>query len=156
MIPKLHKRKRRKVYPVEVFETAIALYKQGLSCRQIAAISPLSASSVATLVQSCGISRNRIEAVRKRCEAKEKSTHWRSARCRARRVWKAYNGTIPDGFHIHHKDGDYTNNNISNLELLSPSAHAKLHRPTNPVPRWLRPKRQEYQRHYLKTYVRKK
>lgn len=29
--------------------------------------------------------------------------------------------------HVHHKDGNITNNNINNLELISASDHAKLH-----------------------------
>lgn len=36
-------------------------------------------------------------------------------------------GNIPEGFHIHHKDEDKTNNNPSNLECLNKSDHAKLH-----------------------------
>lgn len=34
---------------------------------------------------------------------------------------------IPKGFCVHHLDGDKTNNDISNLELMSISAHARLH-----------------------------
>ena len=48
-----------------------------------------------------------------------------------RYVWKTYNGEIPEGFHIHHKDGDRSNNDISNLELLSASEHSKLHAKDN-------------------------
>ncbi len=43
-------------------------------------------------------------------------------------VWYCSFGVIPEGFHIHHKDGDKLNNRISNLECLSPSEHAKEHR----------------------------
>lgn len=38
-----------------------------------------------------------------------------------RKLW-----TIPKGMEVHHKDGNHSNNNWSNLELLSKSAHAKL------------------------------
>lgn len=34
-------------------------------------------------------------------------------------------GEIPKGFHVHHKDGNHLNNEPSNLEILSPSDHAK-------------------------------
>ncbi|ABQ12453.1 HNH endonuclease [Phormidium phage Pf-WMP3] len=34
---------------------------------------------------------------------------------------------VPDGFHVHHVDGDKTNNNINNLALLCDSAHSRLH-----------------------------
>jgi hypothetical protein len=37
---------------------------------------------------------------------------------------------IPSEFHVHHKDGNKENNNISNLELLSSSDHGKLHAKT--------------------------
>lgn len=42
-------------------------------------------------------------------------------------VWEFYNGKVPKGFEIHHKDFDRSNNDISNLQLLSKSEHRKLH-----------------------------
>lgn len=44
-----------------------------------------------------------------------------------RAVWKFYNGNIPKGYHIHHKDENKDNNDITNLELLSASQHSKIH-----------------------------
>ena len=44
-----------------------------------------------------------------------------------RYVWTKYNGDIPKGFDIHHKDGDKNHNDLENLELLSRSDHLKLH-----------------------------
>lgn len=44
-----------------------------------------------------------------------------------RYVWEYYNGKIPDGYHVHHIDGDKSNNDISNLRLLTVSDHIKLH-----------------------------
>jgi hypothetical protein len=38
-------------------------------------------------------------------------------------VWEYHNGFIPKGYHIHHVDGDTTNNNISNLQLMEQSKH---------------------------------
>ncbi len=35
--------------------------------------------------------------------------------------------TIPEGYEVHHKDENTTNNDIDNLELLDSSAHARLH-----------------------------
>ena len=44
-----------------------------------------------------------------------------------RDIWiKAY-GPIPDGMHIHHIDGDWLNNDISNLECLTPKEHGERH-----------------------------
>lgn len=44
-----------------------------------------------------------------------------------RAIWKHYKGEIPKGYHIHHIDENKENNDISNLELLSPSEHQKKH-----------------------------
>ena len=42
-------------------------------------------------------------------------------------VWEHYNGEVPKGYHIHHKDHDKNNNEIENLVLLSAHEHQKLH-----------------------------
>lgn len=44
-----------------------------------------------------------------------------------RYVWEYYNGPIPKGYEIHHIDFDRSNNDISNLQLLSRSEHRKIH-----------------------------
>ena len=44
-----------------------------------------------------------------------------------RYVWEFYNGKIPKGYEIHHKDGNRANNTIENLQCLSKSEHQKLH-----------------------------
>ena len=44
-----------------------------------------------------------------------------------RHVWEFHNGPIPAGHHIHHKDGNWSNNDISNLECLSACAHGDEH-----------------------------
>lgn len=40
---------------------------------------------------------------------------------------KEYNMSIPEGFHIHHIDLDKSNNDISNLIMLTNGDHNKLH-----------------------------
>lgn len=42
-------------------------------------------------------------------------------------VWEKYNGKIPKGFSVHHLDKDPRNNDISNLALMSYSAHSSYH-----------------------------
>lgn len=42
-----------------------------------------------------------------------------------RYVWKLYNGDIPKGWDIHHKNHDRTDNRIENLELYEKSEHAR-------------------------------
>lgn len=48
-----------------------------------------------------------------------------------RAIWKYYHGDIPDGYQIHHIDGNKLNNNINNLELISSHQHPKKHRKYN-------------------------
>ena len=42
-------------------------------------------------------------------------------------VWEYYNGKIPKGYHVHHKDFDKNNNELENLVLLTSQEHLKLH-----------------------------
>lgn len=42
-------------------------------------------------------------------------------------VWQKYNGDIPKGYHVHHKDENKDNNDISNLELLKAYDHLSYH-----------------------------
>lgn len=44
-----------------------------------------------------------------------------------RYLWEKHNGKIPEGYVIHHKDGNKLNNNLDNLQLMSSKEHAKLH-----------------------------
>jgi hypothetical protein len=44
-----------------------------------------------------------------------------------RYVYEFYNGKIPNGFDVHHVDGNKNNNDISNLVILTRQDHAKIH-----------------------------
>lgn len=134
-------------------EQIIEHYTKGLSTRQIAPLVGLSYSYIHKLLRSWGLYRSKSEAALLR--QLPSSIHWRSSRAAARKVWARAFGPIPKGFHIHHKDGDYTNNNLENLECIDASTHAYIHHPINPIPRHLRPERKEYMRAYLKKYTRK-
>ena len=50
-----------------------------------------------------------------------------SERLLHRRIWIEHNGPIPDGVQVHHKDGDWRNNDVANLELVNRSDHASHH-----------------------------
>lgn|SRR5574343_37867 len=44
-----------------------------------------------------------------------------------RYVYKFYKGEIPENYHIHHKDHNKLNNDITNLVCISPTEHSKHH-----------------------------
>ena len=44
-----------------------------------------------------------------------------------RYVWECNNGEIPKGYHVHHKDYNFSNNEIENLELVHASKHLSDH-----------------------------
>lgn len=44
-----------------------------------------------------------------------------------RDVWQFYNGPIPKGYQIHHKDGNTANNVLANLACLSRAEHLLRH-----------------------------
>jgi len=47
-----------------------------------------------------------------------------------RAVWSFFNGPIPDGYHVHHKNHNSFDNRIENLEIFtSPGIHLQHHRP---------------------------
>lgn len=54
---------------------------------------------------------------------------WADQTALHRDVWEDANGPIPDGWHVHHIDGDTGNNDLANLVALPPSDHALEHEP---------------------------
>ena len=44
-------------------------------------------------------------------------------------VWEDHNGTIPEGYEIHHIDGNPVNNHILNLDCLRREDHLRMHSP---------------------------
>lgn len=44
-----------------------------------------------------------------------------------RDIWRRHHGEIPDGYQIHHVDGDPSNNDIENLELVDAKEHQSQH-----------------------------
>lgn len=51
----------------------------------------------------------------------------REERLLHRVIWWEHNGPIPEGMFVHHKDFDWTNNAISNLELVEAGEHTRMH-----------------------------
>jgi hypothetical protein len=50
---------------------------------------------------------------------------------RSRLLYSHFVAPIPKGYHIHHIDGDQTNDRLENLQCLSASDHRKLHKRRN-------------------------
>ena len=42
-------------------------------------------------------------------------------------IWERANGPIPDGYEIHHRDGDALNNDPANLQLVTAAWHDDYH-----------------------------
>lgn len=126
------------------------LYQSGLSTRQVSEKTGYSKSYIYKLCKD--IIRDQSTAAILRQPAT--SLHWRSTRQQARKIWTRTNGLIQKGFHIHHIDGNHTNNVISNLQCISASEHMKHHHagPEYLIPRHLRPTRKAYMKRYLKEY----
>lgn len=132
----------------------IKLYLSGLSSREIAAQTGYSKSYIARICR--GVSRSQSESLKLRFGKRPPSKHWRTCRANARAIWEKENGPIPDKHVIHHKDEDFTNNALENLECIPVSIHISLHHsgPERGIPRHLRPARQAYMKTYLKEYRR--
>lgn len=58
-----------------------------------------------------------------------KSGHPKQSVSIHRRLWKYYFGEIPEGCQIHHIDFNKTNNDISNLQLVTVAEHREIHMP---------------------------
>ncbi len=61
----------------------------------------------------------------------KKTGYWISTSCPKVRahvwVWKCLKFPIPKGCHIHHIDGDKSNNAIENLQIMDRTSHLRLH-----------------------------
>lgn len=103
------------------------LYKEGHTLTIIALQTGYSFRSVRKAVLTAGIMRTRGEGAL--LSARKKSSRPGTCRVRARNIWAYFNGPIPEGYHIHHKDGDPTNNHVENLDCIPSPEHTKIHKP---------------------------
>ena len=122
--------KRELVQPVR------DLYQQGLSTRQISKKLGVSKSYVHLHTQD--ISRPRNEALR--LAQPPFSDSWRARRDQARKKVSRHLGRKLDRLEfVHHIDGNYHNNDLSNLQIVTPKEHSDLHttiHDPNHVPPW--------------------
>lgn len=71
-------------------------------------------------------------------------------------IYEELVGEIPDGYVIHHKDFDKTNNSIDNLELMTFTEHKSLHAKTNnPRPEWFSEENPFYGRHHSEESIQR-
>lgn len=142
-------------------EAVVKLHDEGMSTRKIATIIGYSSSYVHKMCQKAGRIRSKSEAAI--LARPPTSTHWRALHSQARRiVERAYGIKLLSSEHVHHKDKNPRNNELSNLEVLDSSSHARLHNPPKYVnemgciiPRHLRPERMKYMKAYLADYRKK-
>ena len=60
---------------------------------------------------------------------KNKDGYYRNGRTTLHRFkYEKKYGTVLPCFHLHHKDGNKQNNNISNLVMLTPKEHVAIHK----------------------------
>ena len=45
-----------------------------------------------------------------------------------RKIYEQHYGKIPDGYHIHHKDGNHANNVVHNLQCVTAQEHYDIHK----------------------------
>ena len=86
------------------------------------------AQSVKELPRVTDIDNKHQEFLGKTYTKSQTKRYWRGGKYLHRVVWSYYHGEIPDGYEIHHVDGNPANNNVENLQCISPKEHKEKHR----------------------------
>lgn len=130
-------------------EEIAKLYESGLSTRQIAMKVGYSPSFTHKIVQKLGLSRGKSEAAILRQPPTSKAR--RNCHAMARKIMERHLGRkLRTEEEVHHKDRDFTNNALDNLQVLTEEEHRELHwapespdriKPYNPLPKHKRPER---------------
>lgn len=102
------------------------LYAKGLSTRQIEARTGISKSYVYKLCEPIARSQSAAAILR---QPMKPSKHWRTCRNQARKIMERHLGRkLSRREEVHHKDHDYTNQDLANLIVLDTTMHRKSHR----------------------------
>jgi len=56
------------------------------------------------------------------------SNNHKKSKVNYRKIYENHYGKIPNGYHIHHIDGNPFNNDISNLKCVSAEEHSEIHK----------------------------
>lgn len=140
----------------------LRLHDEGLSTRKIAKVLGYAYSYIHKICQLNGRRRNKSEAGI--LASPPKSTLQRALHAQARRiVERTYNIKLASTDHVHHKDRNPKNNDLSNLQVIDNVSHAHLHHPPkhldefgNVIPRHLLPERKRYMKVYGAEYRKKR
>lgn len=122
--------------PRKNFDSAIAMYMSGLSISQVAKVFGVSRQAMWDALSRRGVEmrqpnrRTVIVWQGRRFTLRDNGYYGETSGKREllhRAMWIEAFGPIPDGYQIHHRDGDKENNTIENFELLTASEHTKEH-----------------------------
>lgn len=117
------------------------LYTQGYSCSQIGKIVGATRQAVWEKLKNGNVTIRKKKLLpyitydEKKWTISKTTGYYRSTESRKkhislhRYVWQKERGEIPEGYDIHHLDGDKTNNTIENLECLPKAEHTKRYSP---------------------------
>ncbi len=119
---------------IETTRKMYELYEKGFSCTKVAEAFGVTRQTVHKRFKRQHLYQRKIEALPfirfqgKKYTLRANGYYGRTKGKRNylhRDIWESVNGKIPDGFDIHHKDGDKTYNTIENYELYSKAEHAR-------------------------------